>query len=84
MENLRYTIKLDTKNGLFPELKIVRKEMDNITQSVKKTSGQFVKLTNICDKLAGINYGTVVDLAQNMHLKYLNYCNKHVILHSQS
>ena len=84
MENLRYTIKLDTKNSILPELKIIRGEMDNITQSVKKTGGQFVKLTNICHELAGVNYGTVVDLAQNMHLKYLNYCNKHVILHSQS
>jgi len=30
MNNLRYTIKLDTKSGLLPLLKVVKKEMDGI------------------------------------------------------
>lgn len=66
MENLRYTIKLDTKNGILPELKIIRGEMDNITQSVKKTGGQFVKLTKICSNLAGTRFDTWVTNAQNI------------------
>lgn len=60
MNNLRYTIKLDTKSGLLPQLKIVKQEMDGVTQSVKEAGGQFQKLTNICNELKNIKYSTIV------------------------
>ena len=39
MNNLRYTIKLDTKSGLLPQLKIIKQEMDGVTRSVKEAGG---------------------------------------------
>ena len=60
MNNLRYTIKLDTKSGLLPQLKIVKQEMDGVTRSVKEAGGQFQKLTNICDELKNIKFSTIV------------------------
>ena len=60
MNNLRYTIKLDTKSGLLPQLKIVKQEMDGVTRSVKEAGGQFQKLTNICNELKNIKFSTIV------------------------
>lgn len=60
MNNLRYTIKLDTKSGLLPQLKIIKQEMDGVTRSVKEAGGQFQKLTNICNELKNIKYSTIV------------------------
>nr|DAO99649.1 MAG TPA: minor tail protein [Caudoviricetes sp.] len=60
MNNLRYTIKLDTKSGLLPQLKIIKQEMDGVTRSVKEAGGQFQKLTNICNELKNIKFSTIV------------------------
>ena len=60
MNNLRYTIKLDTKSGLLPQLKIVKQEMDGVTRSVKEAGGQFQKLSNICNELKNIKFSTIV------------------------
>ncbi len=37
MNNLKYTIVLDAKNGILPALKIVKKEFDNVSVSAKKS-----------------------------------------------
>lgn len=66
MNNLRYTIELDVKGKLLPELKITRQSFDQVTAAAKKTSGQFQKLTNICDKLTSINFSAIVDNVQNV------------------
>ncbi len=60
MNNLRYTIKLDTKSGLLPQLKNVKQEMDGVTRSVKEAGGQLQKLTNICNELKNIKFSTIV------------------------
>ncbi len=52
MNNLKYSILLDTKNGLLPELKIVKKELDNVSTSAKKSLSFIDRLKDI--KLAAL------------------------------
>ncbi len=52
MNNLKYTIVLDTKSGLLPELKIVKKELDNVSTSAKKSLSFIDRLKDI--KLAAL------------------------------
>ena len=52
MNNLKYSILLDTKSGLLPELKIVKKELDNVSTSAKKSLSFIDRLKDI--KLAAL------------------------------
>ena len=65
MNNLVYTIKLDAKGKLIPELKIIRQQMDGVTQSVKKANGMFSKMQTICSKLTSVNFAAWATNVQN-------------------
>ena len=66
MNNLKYTIELDAKGKLIPELKIVRQQMDDVAASAKRAGGQFQKLTDICGKLTKINWAATVENVRNV------------------
>lgn len=65
MNNLKYTIELDAKGKLIPELKITRQSLDKVTGSAKKAGSQIQKLTNICDKLSNVNWSSFVNNISN-------------------
>ena len=65
MNDLRYTIKLDTKSGLLPQLKVIKQGMDGVRQSVKETGGQFKKFTSICNDLKNIKFDALVSNFKN-------------------
>ena len=65
MNNLKYTIELDAKGKLIPELKITRQSFDEVTGSAKKAGSQIQKLTNICNKLTRINWAAMTDNVRN-------------------
>ena len=66
MNNLKYTIELDFKGKLLPGLKIVRQQIDNVTDSVRKTNGQFKNMANICERLRKMNYSHIADNWKNV------------------
>lgn len=65
MNNLVYTIKLDAKGKLLPELKIIRQQMDGVTQSAKKANGMFSKMQTICSKMTSVNFAAWATNVQN-------------------
>lgn len=65
MNNLVYTIKLDAKGKLLPELKIIRQQMDGVTQSAKKANGIFSKMQTICSKMTSVNFAAWATNVQN-------------------
>lgn len=65
MNNLVYTIKLDAKGKLLPEIKIIRQQMDGVTQSAKKANGMFSKMQTICSKMTSVNFAAWATNVQN-------------------
>ena len=65
MNNLKYTIELDAKGKLIPELKVVRQDLDKVSGAAKKAGGQIQKLTNICNKLTSMNWAAWADNVRN-------------------
>lgn len=60
MNNLKYTIELDAKGKLISSLQKIQQQMDAVRSSVKRTKGQFEKLTDICDKVGNMNWAAEV------------------------
>ena len=65
MNNLVYTIKLDAKGKLLPELKVVSRQMDDVAKSAKRANGMFSKMQTICSKMTSINFAAWATNVQN-------------------
>jgi TP901 family phage tail tape measure protein len=65
MNNLVYTIQLDAKGKLLPELKIIRQQMDGVTQSTKKANGMFSKMQTICSRMKNLELASWAENVRN-------------------
>lgn len=65
MNNLVYTIQLDAKGKLLPELKIIRQQMDGVTQSTKKANGMFSKMQAICSRMKNLELASWAENVRN-------------------
>ena len=65
MNNLVYTIQLDSKGKLLPELKIIRQQMDGVTQSTKKANGMFSKMQTICSRMKNLELASWAENVRN-------------------
>ena len=65
MNNLVYTIKLDAKGRLLPELKIIRQQMDNVSNSTKKANGMFSRMQTICSRIKSIELASWAENVKN-------------------
>ena len=66
MNNLRYTIELDAKGKLIPELKIVRQQMDDIGKSAGKLGQRASNVANQLKKWTAIDFSAFSQAARNV------------------
>ena len=66
MNNLKYTIELNAKGKLIPELKIVKQQMDRVTGSVKSATGKFREMGSAFSRLSSVNLVSITSNLKGM------------------
>ena len=66
MNNLKYTIVLDTKSGFLPKMRVFKKDMDDLGSSVRSAGRQVSKFSEACSGIDFVKFSSMAKVFENV------------------